>query len=77
MQPSLRLLNATKKTSKLPFPVELTPLFMAVSVALCSGSYFTYKKLTTDHSLRLFSNPEQSALEDVLEQNENNNSNQG
>ncbi|KAK5960111.1 Mra1p PWA37_002604 [Arxiozyma heterogenica] len=45
---------------------------MAISVALCSGSYFTYKKLTTDKSLRLITNPEQSALEDVLQQKENN-----
>lgn len=72
MQPSLRLLNAAKKTSKLPFPVELTPLFMAISVALCSGSYFTYKKLTTDKSLRLVTNPEQSALEDILQKKEGN-----
>lgn len=57
-----------KKTSRLPFPVELSPLFLAMGVAICSGTYFTYKKLTTDKSLRIVANPEQSALQDILNQ---------
>ncbi|CCK69981.1 Mra1p KNAG_0D02310 [Huiozyma naganishii CBS 8797] len=70
MRPSLLLLNAAKKTSGTKVPVELTPLFLAMSVALASGCYFTYRKLSTDDSLRITSNPEQSALEDVLRQAE-------
>ena len=39
---------------------------MACSVALISASFFTYRKLTTDDSLRLTKNPDQSSLEEVL-----------
>ena len=53
MRPAQLLLNTAKKTSGgYKIPVELTPLFLAVGVALCSGTYFTYKKLRTDETLR-------------------------
>ena len=56
-----------KKSTGPGIPVELTPLFFAVGVALCSGTYFTYKKFTYDDSLRLKQNPEQSGLKALLE----------
>ncbi|CAI4911292.1 AVN_collapsed_G0055470.mRNA.1.CDS.1 [Saccharomyces cerevisiae] len=67
MRPAQLLLNTAKKTSGgYKIPVELTPLFLAVGVALCSGTYFTYKKLRTDETLRLRGNPELSSLDEVL-----------
>ncbi|CCD23244.1 Mra1p NDAI_0B02090 [Naumovozyma dairenensis CBS 421] len=66
MRPSQYLLNAAKKASGTKVPLELTPLFMAVGVALMSGTWFTYKKLTYDDSLRIIHNPDQSSLEEVL-----------
>lgn len=62
------LMNAAKKSGprKTTFPVELTPLFLAMGVALCSGAFFTYKKFAYDKSLRLKENPELSGLQQVL-----------
>ncbi|EDO17795.1 hypothetical protein Kpol_541p37a [Vanderwaltozyma polyspora DSM 70294] len=66
MRPSQLLLNAAKKSSGSGVPVELTPLFFAMGVALCSGVFFTYKKFAYDDSLRITANPEQSGLKEVL-----------
>ncbi|KAL3239907.1 Mra1p RNJ42_04950 [Nakaseomyces bracarensis] len=68
MRPAQLLLNAAKKTQGSKVPIELAPLFAAMGVALCSGTFFTYKKLTYDDSLRLKSNPDLSGLEDVLKE---------
>lgn len=63
------VLNQAKKKSGISVPVELTPLFIAIGVALASGSWFTYKKLFYDDSLRVGrKNPEQSALQQILEE---------
>ncbi|CCF56495.1 hypothetical protein KAFR_0B01970 [Kazachstania africana CBS 2517] len=73
MRSSQVLLNvANKKVSK-TVPIELTPLFLAVSVALCSGAYFTYRKFAYDDSLRVTANPQQSGLNDILKENEKDN----
>ncbi|CAI1770616.1 hypothetical protein SEUBUCD646_0P02900 [Saccharomyces eubayanus] len=37
-----------------------------MGVALCSGVFFTFKKLRTDETLRLKGNPELSRLDEVL-----------
>ncbi|SCW04383.1 LAFE_0H12310g1_1 [Lachancea fermentati] len=61
------VLNAAKKKSGLGIPVELTPLFVAMGVALSSGVWFTYKKFAYDESLRITKNPDRSQLQEVLE----------
>ncbi|CAI4053398.1 hypothetical protein N7582_005713 [Saccharomyces uvarum] len=67
MRPSQLLLNTAKKSSGgYKIPVELTPLFLAMGVALCSGVFFTFKKLRNDETLRLKGNPELSRLDEVL-----------
>ncbi|GMM54606.1 Min8 protein [Maudiozyma humilis] len=66
MIPTRALMNAAKQSSGTKIPVELTPLVLAVCVALSSGCFFTYKKLTTDDTLRLTENSNQSALKDAL-----------
>ncbi|CAR58039.1 uncharacterized protein GVI51_J01551 [Nakaseomyces glabratus] len=68
MRPAQLLMNAAKKSSGTKVPIELAPLFAAIGVALCSGTFFTYKKLTYDDSLRLKSNPDMSGLDDVLKE---------
>ncbi|CCE64263.1 hypothetical protein TPHA_0H00530 [Tetrapisispora phaffii CBS 4417] len=68
MRPAQLLLEAAKKQSGSKIPVELTPLFVAMGVALCSGTYFTYKKFCYDDSLRVSKNPEQSGLAHILEE---------
>ncbi|KAH3680406.1 hypothetical protein WICMUC_000337 [Wickerhamomyces mucosus] len=61
MRPSQYLFNAAKKSSSsFSIPVELTPLFVAMGVAVASASWFTYKKFAHDGSLRLTRNPQQS-----------------
>lgn len=55
-----------KKGSGLGIPVELTPLFLAMGLALASGTYFTYKKFAHDDTLRVTRNPEMSNLKKVL-----------
>ena len=64
-RPTSRLLQEAKK-NKAPLPMELTPLFIACGVALCSLTYFSYKKLRYDEGLRIIKNPNQSLLGDVL-----------
>lgn len=66
MRPAQLLLNQAKKGSGLGIPVELTPLFFAMGLALASGTYFTYKKFAHDESLRITKNPEQSNLNKIL-----------
>lgn len=66
MRPSQYLFNAAKKSSGVAIPVELTPLFVVMSLAVCSATFFTYKKFAHDKSLRLSRNPAQSH-EDVKE----------
>ncbi|SMN19084.1 similar to Saccharomyces cerevisiae YPR010C-A Putative protein of unknown function [Maudiozyma saulgeensis] len=68
MLPTRVLLNSAKKATGPKFPVELTPLFLAVCVAVGSGCFFTYKKLTTDDTLRLKNNPENTGLKEILNQ---------
>ncbi|KAF0269381.1 hypothetical protein FOG48_01295 [Hanseniaspora uvarum] len=65
-RPTLRLLQETKK-NKAPVPMELAPLFTACAVAMCSLTYFTYKKLRYDEGLRIINNPNQSLLDNVLD----------
>ncbi|SCV02567.1 LAME_0H02850g1_1 [Lachancea meyersii CBS 8951] len=64
------LLNAAQKQKPgLGIPVELTPLFVAMGVALSSACWFTYKKFRFDESLRVGrTNPDRSGLKQVLEQ---------
>lgn len=39
----------------------MTPLFVAMGVAVASAGFFTYKKLAYDGSLRLTRNPRQQS----------------
>lgn len=60
---------AADKKKGLGIPVELTPLFLAMGIAVCSAIYFSSKKFLFDDSLRVGrSNPELSGLEKVLEE---------
>lgn len=52
--------------------MELTPLFLAIGVALASGTFFTYKHFAYDN-LRLKENPDHSGLKEILAQNDGNN----
>lgn len=65
---SIRLLQQeTKKASAgTKIPTELAPLFAACGVAVCSLSYFTYKKLRYDDGLRILKNPNQSRVDEVI-----------
>lgn len=55
MIPTRVLLNGIKNTKpKLTYPVELTPLFAAVGVAICSGAFFTYRHFAYDKELRVW-----------------------
>ncbi|CAM9023439.1 hypothetical protein WICANDRAFT_65804 [Wickerhamomyces anomalus NRRL Y-366-8] len=60
MRASRVLLNASKKGG-FNIPLELTPLFVAMGVAVASAGFFTYKKLAYDGSLRLTRNPRQQS----------------
>ncbi|SCU89330.1 LAFA_0E17326g1_1 [Lachancea sp. 'fantastica'] len=70
MRASKLLLNATQKQKPgIGIPVELTPLFLAMGVALCSATWFTYKKFRFDTSLRVGrTNPDRSGLQQVLDE---------
>ncbi|AET41119.1 Mra1p Ecym_7277 [Eremothecium cymbalariae DBVPG len=70
MRATQLLLSAAKKKSGISIPVELTPLFLAVSVAVCSGCWFSFKHFAYDKSLRLAQNPQLSALDEVLKKDE-------
>lgn len=64
------LLNQAKKQAggrpKVPFPVEMYPLFAAVGVACVSLTYFTYRHFAYDQQLRLWKNADLSNLDSVL-----------
>ena len=61
-------MSSQKKSSGIGIPVELTPLFIAMGIALASGTYFTYKKFAYDDTLRVTKNPELSGLDRVLKE---------
>ncbi|RLV96083.1 hypothetical protein JA1_000524 [Spathaspora sp. JA1] len=67
MRPTPSLLNAAKKGSGISVPVELTPLFAAVAVAVGSACFFTYRHFAHDKELRLWKNPNLSTLDEVLD----------
>ena len=70
MRPTQRAMNAAKK-SGVRYPVEITPLFLAMGVAVCSASCFSGKKFLYDDSLRVGKkNPDQSHMSKALEQDE-------
>lgn len=69
-RPTSRLLQEAKK-NKTPLPMELAPLFIACGVAMCSLTYFSYKKLRYDEGLRIINNPNQSLLGEVLDLDSN------
>ncbi|TID29704.1 hypothetical protein CANINC_001717 [Pichia inconspicua] len=52
MRPTFPRFNAAK-SSGFHVPPELYPLYAACFVVCCSATYFSYKKLTTDPTLRL------------------------
>lgn len=56
----------TKKPAANKIPTELAPLFAACAVAICSLSYYTYKKLRYDDGLRILKNPNQSRIDEVV-----------
>ncbi|CAI5756446.1 unnamed protein product [Candida verbasci] len=68
MIPTRILLNVPKTGAKpLKYPVEMTPLFAAVGVAIASGFFFTYRHFSNDKELRVWKNPNLSNLDDVLD----------
>lgn len=67
MRPTQLLLNQAKKHSSSAIPVELTPLFVAMGVAIASASYFSYKKFAHDKTLRLTHNPELSEVQKAID----------
>ena len=70
MRPTQTLFNAAKKGG-IAYPVELTPLFAAMGVAILSGIYFSSKKLREDKTLRLGrTDPDLSILDEVLRKEE-------
>ncbi|SCV00022.1 LANO_0F04808g1_1 [Lachancea nothofagi CBS 11611] len=73
MRPTRILLSAAQKQKPgLGIPVELTPLFLAMGVAISSACWFTYKKFRFDTSLRVGrTNPDRSGLKEVLEETKN------
>ncbi|SCU98196.1 LADA_0H11254g1_1 [Lachancea dasiensis] len=73
MRATRYLLNAAQKQKPgLGIPVELTPLFLAMGVAMGSACWFSYKKFRFDTSLRVGrTNPDRSGLQKVLEENKN------
>lgn len=53
MRPTFPRFNAAKPTGGFSIPPELYPLYAACFVVCCSATYFSYKKLTTDKTLKL------------------------
>ena len=70
MRGSRILMQAAKKEGGFlsGVPLEMAPLFAAVSVALGSACFFTYRHLTRDKELRLWKNPNLSNLDNVLDE---------
>ncbi|KAI5960550.1 uncharacterized protein KGF55_004443 [Candida pseudojiufengensis] len=67
MRPSRILLSSIKSTKpKITYPVEMTPLFAAVGVAIVSATFFTYRHFAHDKELRLWKNANLSELDNVL-----------
>ncbi|CDR42769.1 CYFA0S10e02036g1_1 [Cyberlindnera fabianii] len=54
--------NVLNKKGGFAIPIELTPLFVAMGVAVSSAVFFSYRKFAYDGTLRLSRNPKQSAL---------------
>lgn len=52
MRPTFPRFNAAK-SSGFSIPAELYPLYAACFVVVCSATYFSYKKLTDDKTLKL------------------------
>ncbi|ODQ49370.1 hypothetical protein PICMEDRAFT_14839 [Pichia membranifaciens NRRL Y-2026] len=46
-------MNSAKNASLFKVPPELYPLYAACFVVCCSATYFSFKKLTTDRTLKL------------------------
>lgn len=68
MIPSRVLLAQAKNVKpKFQYPVEMTPLFAAVGIAICSATFFTYRHFAHDKELRLWKNAELSELNKVLD----------
>ncbi|KAI5951915.1 hypothetical protein KGF54_004990 [Candida jiufengensis] len=67
MRPSRVLLSSIKSAKpKINYPVEMTPLFAAVGVAIVSATFFTYRHFSHDKELRLWKNANLSELDNVL-----------
>ncbi|ONH66963.1 hypothetical protein BON22_3171 [Cyberlindnera fabianii] len=56
------LTSFKQKKGGFAIPIELTPLFVAMGVAVSSAVFFSYRKFAYDGTLRLSRNPKQSAL---------------
>ncbi|KAH3901666.1 probable UPF0495 protein YPR010C-A [Saccharomycodes ludwigii] len=69
MRPAQVLMNSANKAKKggINIPVELTPLFAAMGIAIASACYFTYKKFRYDDTLRVSHNPELSVAKEVID----------
>ncbi|KAI5949965.1 hypothetical protein KGF57_004475 [Candida theae] len=71
MIPSRVLLAQAKNVKpKMKYPVEMTPLFVAVGIACVSATFFTYRHLANDKELRLWKNANLSELDKVLDEAE-------
>ncbi|CAK9440254.1 uncharacterized protein LODBEIA_P43540 [Lodderomyces beijingensis] len=71
MRASRVLLNSARNAKpKITYPVEMTPLFVVVGVAVASGCFFTWRHLTYDKELRLWKNANLSELDRVLDKAE-------
>lgn len=68
MRPTQKLFNAAKKPG-LKLPVELTPLFLAMGIAVASAIYFSAKHLTSGDLRVGRKNPDHSNLQKVLDEN--------
>ncbi|WLF77280.1 hypothetical protein PVL30_000992 [Lodderomyces elongisporus] len=74
MHPSRILLSQARNVKpKITYPVEMTPLFVVVGVAIASGCFFTYRHFTYDKELRLWKNANLSELDQVLDKAEREN----
>ncbi|CCG21422.1 hypothetical protein CORT_0A10370 [Candida orthopsilosis Co 90-125] len=71
MIPSRVLLAQAKNVKpKFTYPVEMTPLFAAVGIAVVSATFFTYRHFANDKELRLWKNADLSELNKVLDKAE-------